>query len=78
MASAGLRPPEDLFNPPFNDFLFNLWSGVYVSRRKTASNLLRDLNARSVFGPFGWIYKRRMAPRPEFSVVTTWARDAVV
>ena len=76
MASAGLRPPEDLFNPPFNDFLFNLWSGVYVSRRKTASNLLRDLDDRRVFGPSRWTYKRRTAPHPPFSAVTTWSGDA--
>ena len=78
MASDGLSPLEDLFDPPFNHFRFSLWSKVYVSSRKTASNLLRDLNARSVFGSFRWTYKRRMALCPEFSVVTTWARNAVV
>ena len=76
MASAGLRPLEDLFDPPFNDFLFNLWSEVYVSHRKTPSNLLRDLDDRRVFGPSLWIYKRRTAPPPPFSTVTTWSGDA--
>ena len=60
----------------FNDFLFNLWSGVYVSRRKTASNLLRDLDDRRVFGPSRWTYKRRTATPPPFSAVTTRSRDA--
>ena len=76
MASAGLRQPEDLFNLPFNDFLFNLWSGVYVSCRKTASNLLRDLDDRRIFGPWRWTYKRWKALPPPFSAVTTWSRDA--
>ena len=76
MASDGLSPLEDLFDPPFNHFRFSLWSKVYVSSRKTASNLLRDLNARSVFGSFRWTYKRRTAPHPPFSAVTTWSGDA--